>query len=143
MPVSTATVREHVLGRDLRTTGGFVAAAVALAALVVAAFFAPFPDWVPVYAASLVGAGAVGLALAGANAYLNRGVAATVLLAWSAVLPLWVPYAFTDAPIGREPTVESAVVTLLWGPAIPAVVVGVLAYAVGVGASALQHRVGE
>jgi hypothetical protein len=59
------------------------------------------------------------------------------------VLPLWVPYAFTDAPIGREPTVESAVVTLLWGPAIPAVVVGVLAYAVGVGASALQHRVGE
>jgi len=143
MTPSMPTVREHAVGREPRLAAGFVAAAVALAALVVAAFFAPFLDGGSAYAATLVGAGVVGSVLAATNAYLNRGVVASVLLAWSAVLPLWVPYAFTDAPIGREPTVESATLTLLWGPAVPAVAVGLLAYAVGVGAHRLQARVAE
>lgn len=143
MAVSMAVFREHVLGRDARTTGGFVAAALALAVLVVGVFFAPSVDWFPAYVVSLVGAGAVGFSLAAANAYLNRGIAASVLLAWSGLLPFWVPYAFTDAPIGREPTVESATSTLLVGPAIPALVLGAVAYGVGIGVHALQRRASE
>jgi len=143
MALPTRAAREHVVGRNVRTTGGFVAAALALAGLVVAAFFAPFLDRSSAYAVAVVGAGAVGLALAGANAYLNRGLVASVLLAWSAVLPFWVPYAFTDAPIGREPTVESALGTLVVGPGIVAVPVGALAYAAGVGAHRLQARIAE
>ena len=142
MPVSMAMLREHVLGRDARTTGGFVAAALALAALVVGVFFAPSVDWLPAYVVSLVGGGAVGFSLAAANAYLNRGIAASVLLAWSGLLPFWVPYAFTDAPIGREPTPASAASTLLLGPAIPAVAVGALAYVVGVGVHRLRSQTG-
>lgn len=143
MAVSMAAVREHALGRDARTTVGFVAAAVALGAAPVVVFLAPaFESFRPT-ALTFVAFAAVGFVLAGVNAYLNRGLLATVLLAWGGVLPFWVPYAFTDAPIGREPTLESAAGTLLLGPAIPAVVVGLVAYAVGVGVHRLQVRAAE
>jgi hypothetical protein len=140
MAVSTTTVRESELGRDARTTLGFVAVALGLAAGVggVAVTSAPRPPaglpWL------LVAVVVLGCCLAAANAYLNRGVVVSVLFAWSGLLPIWVPFAVTDAPNGREPTVASAVGTLLWGPAIHAVVVGVGAYAVGVAVHHVQGR---
>jgi hypothetical protein len=133
-------VREHVLGRDARATLGLVAVALGLAAgvggLAVASAPRP-PAGLPVLMLAFV---ALGCCLAAANAYLNRGVVVSVLFAWSGLLPIWVPFAVTDAPNGREPTVASAVATLLGGPAVHAVVVGAGAYAVGV---AVHHVLGR
>lgn len=77
---------------------------------------------------------------AAVNAYLNSGFFLSWFLAASGLLPFAFPFALTDAPLGREPTIIGAINTLLLSVGLYTVVVGTTAFIVGVGVRHLHDR---
>ncbi|WP_440007047.1 hypothetical protein [Halomicrococcus sp. SG-WS-1] len=70
---------------------------------------------------------------AAVSAYVNGGLLTSWFLAASGILPFAFSFALTDAPLGQEPTIVSAINALLLSAGLYTVAVGTTAFAIGAG----------
>ncbi|WP_227357099.1 hypothetical protein [Haladaptatus salinisoli] len=128
-----------LFGRNYRVSISSLIVGLAIAILFTVLTYTPAGQWLSSthYSQLLV---IVTFGAATVNAYLNSGFFLSWFLAASGLLPFAFSFALTDAPLGREPTIISAINTLLLSVGLYTVVVGTAAFILGVGVRHVHDR---